>query len=225
VICEIRRLTDLAGPDLDDATRISFERVGAIATKSVAQWMAGGKPEAGMHAGREAWEIFGQLAAHRAAPLHEVTKRCLRWRDAVHTVLGEIAEETGIAAPILARAEAMTQLTLDVTLVRVCEVFESERSRTDEELLHRQEELAFMATHDQLTGLPNRTLILDRAEQMFGRARRRQTPVAALFINLDNFTAINDTLGHRRRPAAARDRRPAGWRGARHRCPGAPGRR
>ncbi|MHB8243421.1 MAG: putative bifunctional diguanylate cyclase/phosphodiesterase [Solirubrobacteraceae bacterium] len=196
VISEIRRLTHVAGPDLDDATRVSFERVGAIATKSVAQWMAGGKPEAGMHAGREAWEIFGQLAAHRAAPLHEVTKRCLRWRDAVHAVLGEIAQETGIAAQTLARAAAMTQLTLDVTLVRVCEVFESERSRTDEELLHRQEELAFMATHDQLTGLPNRTLILDRAEQMFGRARRRQTPVAALFINLDNFTAINDTLGH-----------------------------
>ncbi len=90
----------------------------------------------------------------------------------------------------------MTQVTLDVTLVRMCEVFESERARTDEELSRRQEELAFMATHDQLTGLPNRTLILDRAEQMFGRARRRQTPVAALFINLDNFTAINDTLGH-----------------------------
>ena len=197
VVQEIRRLTLLAGPDLDDATRISFERVGAIATSSVAQWMAGGRPEAGLDAGREAWEIFGQLAAHRAAPLHEVTKRCLRWRDAVHLLLREIAKEMCIPGEILARAMSMTQITLDVTLVRMCEVFETERARTDEELSRRQEELAFMATHDQLTGLPNRTLILDRAEQMFGRARRRQTPVAALFINLDNFTAINDTLGHR----------------------------
>jgi diguanylate cyclase (GGDEF)-like protein len=196
VVEEIRRLTHAAGQDLDDATRVSFERVGAIATTSVAQWMAGGKPEAGLHAGREAWEIFGQLAAHRASPLHEVTKRCLRWRDAVQKVLREIAEESAIPAHVLTRASAMTQMTLDVTLVRVCEVFENERARTDEELLRRQEELAFMATHDQLTGLPNRTLILDRAEQMFGRARRRHTPVAALFINLDNFTAINDTLGH-----------------------------
>lgn len=197
VVEEIRRLTLLAGPDLDDATRISFERVGAIATSSVAQWMAGGRPEAGLDAGREAWEIFGQLAAHRAAPLHEVTKRCLRWREAVHLLLQEIATEMCIPGEILARAMSMTQITLDVTLVRMCEVFETERARTDEELSRRQEELAFMATHDQLTGLPNRTLILDRAEQMFGRARRRQTPVAALFINLDNFTAINDTLGHR----------------------------
>ncbi len=53
-----------------------------------------------------------------------------------------------------------------------------------------------MATHDALTGLPNRTLILDRAEQMLARCARSQAEVAALFIDLDNFKGINDTLGH-----------------------------
>src|SRR5665213_639044 len=68
--------------------------------------------------------------------------------------------------------------------------------QSGEDLGRRQEELAFMATHDSLTGLPNRTLILDRVEQMLVRSRRNHTPVAALFIDLDNFKSINDTLGH-----------------------------
>ena len=56
--------------------------------------------------------------------------------------------------------------------------------------------LVYQALHDPLTGLPNRTVILDRAEQMLARARRIGQPVAALFIDLDNFKDINDTLGH-----------------------------
>ena len=104
--------------------------------------------------------------------------------------------ELGREADVLTAAASMTQLTLDVTLVHMCEAYEKERARTDHELASRQEELAFMATHDQLTGLPNRTLILDRCEQMLARARRRKTPVAALLINLDGFTNINDAYGH-----------------------------
>jgi diguanylate cyclase (GGDEF)-like protein len=184
------------GTELDQAVRHSFERMCTLATLAVARWMAGGDPQADVESGREAWEIFGELAARREAPLNEVTKRCLRWRDAVQGVLREIAGETGTPAGTLLHALAMTQTTLDVTLVRICEVFEAQRAHTDDELARRQEELAFMATHDQLTGLPNRTLMLDRATQTLGRARRGHTPVAALVINLDNFTAINDTFGH-----------------------------
>ena len=69
------------------------------------------------------------------------------------------------------------------------EIFESEPHRA---ALER----AFAATHDSLTGLANRALILDRTEQMLARSRRNHTPVAVLVIDLDDFKSINDTLGH-----------------------------
>jgi diguanylate cyclase (GGDEF)-like protein len=184
-----------SGESFDAVVKDDFERIGRNSTIALALWMAGGDPKAGLDTGKEAWHTYGQLAAQSAAPLNEVTKRCLRWRDAVDEVLRESAADMKIASAALARAQAMTQRTLDVTLVRMCEAFEEERARIEQELTRRQEELSFMATHDQLTGLPNRTLILDRGEQMLGRARRLQTPVAALLIDLDNFTGINDTLG------------------------------
>jgi diguanylate cyclase (GGDEF)-like protein/PAS domain S-box-containing protein len=56
--------------------------------------------------------------------------------------------------------------------------------------------LAHQALHDGLTGLPNRALILDRIEQMLARARRSRTRCTAMFLDLDNFKDINDTLGH-----------------------------
>ncbi len=176
--------------------RDSFERICTISTIAVARWMSGGDPRDGLAAGQEAWQIFGQLAAQRAAPLHEVTKRCLYWRDSADKLLREIAGEIEAGAKALAQARAMLQTTLDVTLVKMCEVFESERERTDEELARREEELSFMATHDPLTNLPNRTLIMDRGEQMIVRARRQQHPVAALSIDIDGFKGINDSLGH-----------------------------
>jgi diguanylate cyclase (GGDEF)-like protein len=58
------------------------------------------------------------------------------------------------------------------------------------------EQIRFQSVHDALTGLPNRALILDRTEQMLARARRTQVAVAALFIDLDGFKEVNDTLGH-----------------------------
>ncbi len=57
-------------------------------------------------------------------------------------------------------------------------------------------ELRHQALHDALTGLPNRVLTIDRAEQMFARARRRQIPVAALYVDVDGFKHVNDTFGH-----------------------------
>jgi diguanylate cyclase (GGDEF)-like protein len=53
-----------------------------------------------------------------------------------------------------------------------------------------------LATHDTLTGLPNRMLFMDRLEQSLIRAQRRATLVGVMFIDLDRFKRVNDTLGH-----------------------------
>jgi diguanylate cyclase (GGDEF)-like protein len=174
---------------LDPVVDDSFRRICMSSTAAVASWMAGASLEAAREVGMETWHIFGQLAAERVAPLNEVIKRCLRWRDAAADVLRDSAAELDVSPDALALALMALQRTLDITLARVGEFFETERQRTDDQL-------AFLATHDALTGLPNRTLILDRIEQMLARARRDQTPVAAVFIDLDNFKSINDTLGH-----------------------------
>ncbi|MGQ9772287.1 sensor domain-containing protein [Chloroflexus sp.] len=60
-------------------------------------------------------------------------------------------------------------------------------------ILHK---LAYQAHHDALTGLPNRLLFEDRLQQAIEHARRANTMVAVLFIDLDRFKHVNDTLGH-----------------------------
>jgi diguanylate cyclase (GGDEF)-like protein/PAS domain S-box-containing protein len=64
-----------------------------------------------------------------------------------------------------------------------------EHQLTEDDIRHR-------ALHDPLTGLPNRVLFMDRLQQAIKRLRRRETPAAVLFLDVDRFKLVNDSLGH-----------------------------
>jgi diguanylate cyclase (GGDEF)-like protein/PAS domain S-box-containing protein len=69
-------------------------------------------------------------------------------------------------------------------------------SRDISERRRAEEQIEYQAYHDALTGLPNRLLFRDRLTIALAHAKRQKTPVAVMFLDLDRFKYINDTLGH-----------------------------
>jgi diguanylate cyclase (GGDEF)-like protein len=103
---------------------------------------------------------------------------------------------SGVLADSRSLGLLLSGLVFSLLLGLLIFVLGTSRARAVQLVHERTEELRYQAFHDSLTGLSNRALIIDRAGQMLARARRERTASALLYLDIDDFKDINDTLGH-----------------------------
>jgi diguanylate cyclase (GGDEF)-like protein/PAS domain S-box-containing protein len=141
-------------------------------------------------AGRDAAEVFAIVHASTRQPADDSVIACLREARVVDVsepvvLIGRTGAETAVAltvAPIHDRDGRVSGTVLvfrDVTQARAM-----------------AERMNHQATHDALTNLPNRILLMDRLEQALLRCPWHERLVAVIFLDLDHFKLVNDTLGH-----------------------------
>jgi diguanylate cyclase (GGDEF)-like protein len=107
----------------------------------------------------------------------------------------------GVSSSVFASSHALVLLIagvlLSATLGVLVLVLATGRRRALTLVHEKTRELSHQALHDPLTGLPNRALVLDRAERMLARTARQPGALAgALYIDIDGFKHVNDNLGH-----------------------------
>jgi diguanylate cyclase (GGDEF)-like protein len=142
------------------------------------------------------------LAANGKAPLRDtialadLTKLYLYWRDTMIATITAQSTRLGLADHFRDEALAVVRGGSDGSIVRMAKQFDVERQRLERELEIERKRLAHQAYHDALTGLPNRRLFFDRLSHALDLLERYGSALAVIFIDVDDFKAINDRYGH-----------------------------
>jgi diguanylate cyclase (GGDEF)-like protein/PAS domain S-box-containing protein len=98
--------------------------------------------------------------------------------------------------PLRSRRGALVGITCAAVDITSMKQAQAEREKLVRRLQDALAENEYLASHDPLTGIPNRRLLEDRLEQALARADRQHHKVAVLALDLDNFKDVNDTFGH-----------------------------
>lgn len=155
------------------------------------------------------YAVNGQEMAHHISEMRAQEHGQLLWALAILLVSSSAAVlmasrlRRSITAPLLRLQEAALafgsnnlthRIPMDDTneFGRVAGAF----NRMAAQLQQSRDELHYQALHDPLTGLGNRVLFMERIEHALARARRRMSALSVVFVDLDGFKGVNDTLGH-----------------------------
>ncbi len=143
--------------------------------------------------GYAAAEVLGQTPAKFKSGRHDPAFYQAMWRSLRETDAweGEIWDKRrdGVIYPKWLTISAMRDQHGELRHYVALFTDISERKRSEERIRH-------LAEHDSLTGLPNRSLLQDRLRQAMNRAERENGRLALLFVDLDRFKLVNDSLGH-----------------------------
>ena len=143
--------------------------------------------------GFSAAEALGKTPRILKSDRHEPAFHAALWRTIVDSGRweGDIWNQRKDASLFLARQSISAMRDDAGEVLRYVAVFNDVTERWgNEQLVHHQ------AMHDTLTGLPNRALLMERLGQLVAIAARETRTIAVLFLDLDGFKSVNDTLGH-----------------------------
>jgi diguanylate cyclase (GGDEF)-like protein len=165
-----------------------------LATELIGRWIAtdeAATPEEESELSRQ-----GEKAIIEAAELADVAKAYFAWRDGTIAVVEAEAQRLGTDAGLVSLVRKVVRLSCDGSLVRIVRQFDQTHRTLQQRLKDEQATLAHRALHDELTGLANRTLLIDRLRHASEALARKGNHAMVHYLDLDNFKAINDRFGH-----------------------------
>ncbi len=177
------------GASASDPARSRIASVGSAAAIDQESAIVGRSGDRSQTAGAYDTADDGDAEPASVLSVALVMKLNLWWKDATCLILMEEATRLGISEATLVMATDMVSASCNSSMVRMAKQYDAELQDLHARLLH-------LANHDQLTGLANRAVFLARLETAISRIARHPGGLAVVFIDLDNFKAVNDAYGH-----------------------------